>query len=351
MLTFIKVIIVLLYGFMKIFLRISITIFAVIILTFVLFCSIHKLPTKQLRIEDIKSINVLSFNLDRRARYEKKLKSKFGNYFLGHKIGDNIRLLNICNGKKELVAENIVNGKIVTYNDVKDKEGYSVFKDGIWKICSKYKKNECVYYSSSANNFTDGANMYKDNKRFSAFGCFFSHMRAIEKIAKQPDNTYGLILEDDFDVSDDFDNDIKEAFKAVPKDFDMLKITLDLYSQIKGKKKINVFSRIGRARIKSYKKNGYGKWIDNSCLKKTFGQMVYNSCAYLVSAQGARKILSFVRNNLTFVLSDFDLNYYLPKTDFTIKVYSYSGNMPFLVSDFGFDSLIEERNYRDIIKL
>ena len=110
----------------------------------------YKMPVKQLKIEDIKSISVLNFNKDRRMKYEQNLKNKFGKYFLGHKIKD-LRLKNTCNGKQELVAENIVNGKIVTYNDVKDKEGYSVFKDGIWKICSKYKKNECIYYMQNAN--------------------------------------------------------------------------------------------------------------------------------------------------------------------------------------------------------
>ena len=315
---------------MKAFLRISIAIFAVIILTFVLFCSIHKLPTKQLKIEDIKSISVLNFNKDRRMKYEQNLKNKFGKYFLGHKIKD-LRLKNTCNGKKELVAENIVNGKIVTYNDVKDKEGYSVFKDGIWKICSKYKKNECIYYMQNTNILLKRM-VYSDNKKFNAFGCSFSHMRAIEKIAKQPDDTYGLIFEDDFDVSDNFDNDIKEAFKAVPKDFDILKLTLDGISIEKRRRKL-LFIKALKEEIKSYIKNGYDEWIDLSVQNEMNRKLSVGAQAYLVSSQGARKILSFVRNNITLCVADIDMFYYIPKFNNDIKAYFYTGKVPFFLLD------------------
>jgi GR25 family glycosyltransferase involved in LPS biosynthesis len=324
---------------MKAFLRISIAIFAVIILTFVLFCSIHKLPTKQLKIEDIKSISVLNFNKDRRMKYEQNLKNKFGKYFLGHKIKD-LRLKNTCNGKQELFAENIVNGKIVTYNDVKDKEGHSIFKDGIWKICSKYKKNECVYYSSVIERQFNNGNYYIDSEMFSVFGCFFSHMRAIEKIAKQPDNTYGLIFEDDFDVSDNFDNDIKEAFKAVPKDFDILKLTLDGISIKKRRRKL-LFIKALKEEIKSYIKNGYDEWIDLSVQNEVNRKLSVGAQAYLVSSQGARKILSFVRNNITLCVADIDVFYYIPKFNNDIKAYFYTGNVPFILNNSADESIIE----------
>jgi len=289
------------------------------------------MPVKQLKIEDIKSINVISFTKKRKEKITKLLKSKFGNYFLGYKIGENIFLSNTCNGKQELVAENIINGKIVTYNDVKDKEGYPAFKDGIWKICSKYKKNECIYYSPGINDFTDGVSKNEDNKKFNVFGCFFSHVRAMEKIAKQPDDTYGLILEDDFDVSDDFDNDIKEVFKAVPKDFDILKLTLDEISIKKRRKKL-LFIKALKEKIKSYIKNGYGEWIDLSVQNETNRKLSVGTQAYLVSSQGARKILSFVRNNITLCLVDIDMFYYIQKLNNDIKAYFYTGNVPFILN-------------------
>ncbi len=300
----------------------------------------YKMPVKQLKIEDIKSINVLNFTKKRKEKLTKILKSKFGNYFLGYKIGENIFLSNTCNGKKELVAENIVNGKIVTYNDVKDKEGFSVFKDGIWKICSKYKKNECVYYSSVIERQFNNGNYYIDSEMFSVFGCFFSHMRAIEKIAKQPDNTYGLIFEDDFDVSDNFDNDIKEVFKAVPKDFDILKLTLDGISIKKRRRKL-LFIKALKEEIKSYIKNGYGKWIDLSVQNEMNRKLSVGAHAYLVSSQGARKILSFVRNNITLCVADIDVFYYIPKFNNDIKAYFYTGNVPFILNDSADESVID----------
>ncbi len=297
------------------------------------------MPVKQLKIEDIKSINVLNFTKKRKEKLTKILRSKFGNYFLGYKIGENIFLSNTCNGKKELVAENIVNGKIVTYNDVKDKEGFSVFKDGIWKICSKYKKNECIYYMQNAN-ISLKRIVYSNNKKFNAFGCFFSHIRAIEKIAKQPDNTYGLIFEDDFDVSDNFDNDIKETFKAVPKNFDILKLTLDGISIKKRRRKL-LFIKALKEEIKSYIKNGYGEWIDLSVQNEMNRKLSVGAHAYLVSSQGARKILSFVRNNITLCVADIDVFYYIPKFNNDIKAYFYTGNVPFILNDSADESVID----------
>ncbi len=323
----------------------------IFVLAIILFFSVRvykvisfKLPTKQIKNEDIKSISVLNFNKDRRMKYEQNLKNKFGKYFLGHKIKD-LRLKNTCNGKQELVAENIVNGKIVTYNDVKDKEGFSVFKDGIWKICSKYKKNECVYYSSVIERQFNNGNYYIDSEMFSVFGCFFSHMRAIEKIAKQPDNTYGLIFEDDFDVSDNFDNDIKETFKAVPKDFDILKlgryrdsISDDNHLDIK-------YLRYIKEKRRSYRKNGYAEWIDLSVQTDKHSIDLF-ACthAYLVSSQGARKILEHVKNNVTNCTSDIDLFFHFPiisKKD--IRAYFYTGNIPFKLNETAKHSQINQR--------
>lgn len=311
-----------------------ITIIAIIIILVFVFFAIKittfKMPTKEIKIEDVKSINILSFNLHRRATYEKKLKSKFGNYFLGHKIGSDSRLPNICNGKKELIATNIINGRRVVYEDVKNKKDYSVFADGVWKFCSKYKQNECVYYSQSVNTFSERY-VYFSNEIFNVLGCWFSHIRAIKRISKQPDNTYGLIFEDDFDISDNFNEDIKKALKEVPVDFDVLKLTINSTDISKKRKKLPFRSAL-KEKINSYIKNGYGKWIDLSVQKKLNSKLSYGTHAYLVSSQGARKILSFVRNNITLCLVDVDMFYYIPKLKNNIKAYFYTDNVPFILN-------------------
>ncbi len=300
-----------------------------------------KMQTKQIKIEDIKSINVLSFNPKRRVIYEKNLRNKLGEYFLGHKIGDDIRLKNICNGKKDLFAENMINGNKVTFEDVKTRDGFSTFRDGIWKICSKNNSNECVYYSNTLQNYIIGKIQYKDNKVFNVFGCFFSHIRAIEKIAKQPDNTYGLIFEDDFDISDNFNEDMNNVLNAVPKDFDLLKLSLKAISLIvKKNKKLPLSAKI---KHKNYKKNGYGNWIDLSIQDKMIGNLSIGTQAYLVSAQGARKILNSIRNNPLPCLVDIDIFYSIPTYDRNIRMYIYTGNVPFTLSDVSYESDVNER--------
>ena len=299
-----------------------------------------EMRTKKITLADIKSVNILSFNLNRRASYEEKLKQRFGEYFLGHKIGNDIRLLNVCNGKQELVFENINNGKQYTFNDIEMFADYDLFKNGIWKVCAKNNKTECLYYSQNINRL-NRRHVYPDNKMFNVFGCFFSHLRAIKKISQQEKNTYGLVFEDDFAVSDNFEIDVRNVFNSVPNDFDVLKITLSEHDLNKNRKKVNFFSTI-KERLCSYKKNGYGHWMDLSCQadEDTNRRLANGTHAYLVSQEGAEKIISFFKNNVSLGLVDVDLFYYMPKMDKNIKVYFYTGKVPFGLADYSKQSSI-----------
>ena len=108
----------------------------------------HKLPTKSIKIEDIKSVQIINLDRakDRRANYEKMLHDNFGDKFLGHKIGDEIRLPAV-DGKKEIIFENLVNGKKYTYNDLKTYEkAYLILKDEKFKIYSKKDPENYWYF-------------------------------------------------------------------------------------------------------------------------------------------------------------------------------------------------------------
>ena len=66
--------------------------FTLLLLTFILFIKFtyfnKKLPTKKVKIEDIKSVQILSLDyaVERRNNYENMLKTNFGDKFLGLNI-------------------------------------------------------------------------------------------------------------------------------------------------------------------------------------------------------------------------------------------------------------------------
>ena len=83
----------------------------------------NKLPTKSIKLEDIKSVQII--NLDRakyrREHYEKMLRDNFGDQFMGRKIGEEIRFRGI-DGKKDVILENLSTGQKFDYNQLKDKD-------------------------------------------------------------------------------------------------------------------------------------------------------------------------------------------------------------------------------------
>ena len=283
----------------------------------------HNLPTKSIKTEDIKSVKIINVekNHDRRQNYEKMLKQNFGNTFMGHKIGEEIRLSGV-DGRKFIVFESIISGKKFKYSDVKGREQL-ILKDSKFKI---YPENDTHnYWYFSFNERSDKPIDYKNI--FTKFGCTLSHWKALRNIAKQNDKTYGIVLEDDFLVEKDFYKKLSDILKEVPSNFDILKLSLSDREQSAGMKKTR-FSKFLKEIIRSYRKNGYSKkWFKLSNIG-IYSELRHGSHAYLVSKEGAKKIIEYNQNHM---YEDTGTDYMLWKTlpnDNIIDAYHYLAEMP-----------------------
>ena len=289
----------------------------------------HKLPTKSIKIEDIKSVQIINLDRakDRRVKYEKMLHDNFGDTFIGRKIGNDIRLSAI-EGKKEVIFENLTNGKKYKYNDIKDKEELFL-KDRQFKIYSEKDPENYWYFSFTKLKETSKEWNYKSI--FNIFGCSLSHWKAIMRIAQQPQGTYGIIFEDDFFVEKDFYKKLQNTLSAVPNDFDVLKISLTQSQIFAGYKKLPLKKYI-RFVKKSFHKYGYGSWLDLSIPKHPVGGLYVGTHGYIVSAEGARKIIKYTKKHfMKHTGCDNDVLYFLPK-DKVIKSYIYLKEVPVLLS-------------------
>ena len=286
----------------------------------------HKLPTKSIKLEDIKSVQIINLDRakERRANYEKMLHDNFGDKFLGHEIGEEVRLKAV-DGKNELVFEDIHNGRRVMYKDIADKVGY--FDYGIYKVSSiKDKKLSFVWKKDGFDEIYGKHVTVKINVNY--LGCMMSHFKALQKIASQPDGTYGLVLEDDFALNKNFDKIFPEILKSVPKDFDIIKLGPSIPSQILCKDKICT-NKYGFLNVikKSFKKYGYGKYANAVFSKNKIYS--HGAVAQLISKEGAVKILDFYKQQFSYRISDSDYFYYLPKQKI-LNSYYYLDSMPFL---------------------
>ena len=294
-----------------------------------------KLPTKQIKLEEIKSVQVINLDRskDRRNNYEMMLKQNIGDKFFGFKVGDEIRLSGI-DGKKEVVFENIDNKKKITYDENKRKD--VILNDGIYKVYPVNNNNLYFYYTNTEKVKFDDNSLW-----FNKFGCALSHLFATEKISKQQDNTYGLILEDDFLVDKDFYKKFEIVLNQVPYDFDIIKLSLQHRRAMAGYKKIAIRPNTLQVILKSFKKYGYGKWSNNASMGKKVKQFVNGAQAYIVSKKGAEKIMEYYKNNLVKHPNDVEYFYILPKKNNNIKVYTYLEDMPILLRDDAKESFID----------
>ena len=285
----------------------------------------HKLPTKSIKLDDIKSIQIINLDRakERRANYEKMLHDNFGSAFMGREIDDKIRLSGV-DGKKEIIFENLVNGKKYKYDDLKTPEkAYLILKNEKFKIYSEKDPKNYWYF-----HFTEEKRCVEFDRVFNIFGCNLSHWKAIENIAKQPDGTYGIIFEDDFLVEKDFEQKLQEILHNVPADFDALKLSLNQPQIFAGYKKLPLSRKHIITIMKSFRKYGYGNWIDMG-LVNWYGSMTWGCQGYIISAEGARKIIEYTRNNLQYITTGNDnvIWMILPQMD-VIKSYHYLQEMP-----------------------
>jgi len=232
------------------------------------------------------------------------------------------------------------------YKDIADKVGY--FDYGIYKVSSikdkklsfVWKKDEFAMYGKNV----------AINKNVGYLGCMMSHFKALQKIASQPDGTYGLVLEDDFALNEHFDKIFPEILKNVPKDFDIIKLGPNIQSQILCKNKIckNKYSFLNVIK-KSFKKYGYGKYANAEFSKNK--RYHHGAVAQLISKEGAVKILDFYKQQFSYRVSDADFYYYLPKQGI-LNSYYYLDSMPFLFDEEMNDtSSIREEKRNDRLNL
>ena len=278
-------------------------------------------------MEDIRSVQIINLDRakERRANYEKMLHDNFGDKFLGHKIGDEIRLRAV-DGKKEIIFENLVSGKKYKYEQIKDHEELYL-KDRQFKIYSEKEPRNYWYFS-----FAKRDGRWNYNSIFNIFGCNLSHWKAIENISKQPDGTYGIIFEDDFYVGKDFDEKLQNVLREVPEDFDVIKISLTQSQFAYGYRRLPLSKKHIRFIRKSFNKFGYGSWMDLSVPNKNFGSLSVGCQGYIVSAEGARKIIEHTRNHIVkHTGNDNNLYFFFPKKNI-IKSYIYLKEVPVLLS-------------------
>jgi len=163
--------------------------------------------------------------------------------------------------------------------------------------------------------------------------------QALRNIANQPDGTYGLVLEDDFILHEDFENVFADVLKYAPKDFDMLKICIGSPSQLKYKKNAPISFR---TKLLSYLKFGYNSRYINLAVQRYLGyksEIQWGANGYIVSAKGARKVLEFYKKKFSARVSDNDFFYNLPVHN-VINSYIYMKEMPILLSEMMADSVI-----------
>ena len=313
-----------------------------LVVVFSFYVRFHKvLPVKPIKMQEIKSVQVINLDRskDRRDFYEKYLHDRFGDKFLGFDIKD-IRL-SAVDGKKELIFEDIHTGKKVMYKDVADKIGY--FDEGTYRIYNLRDKLE-LYWKMNYNpnktwHIPYPGRMGNVAELFNYMGCEFSHVKALRNIANQPDGTYGLVLEDDFILHEDFENVFADVLKYAPKNFDMLKICIGSPSKIRNTKRAPISLK---TKLFSYLEFGYNSRYVNLAIQKYVGyknDVQWGANGYIVSAEGARKVLEFYKKKFSARVSDTDFFYNLPVHKI-INSYIYTKEMPVLLSEMMNNSVI-----------
>lgn len=296
-----------------------------------------KLPTQAVKLEDIKSVQFVNLDRakDRRGKYEKMLKNNFGEHFLNHKIGNNIRLSGV-DGKKDLVFENIDTQEKIMYQQAQNKE-LEILGKGIYKVYSQ--KNPKIYvYFSNVFGYSDVKKTF--NIIYNKYGNLLSFITAFYNISKQKEGTYGFVFEDDFLIDKDFYNKVEMALQTAPQDFDLLKMSISHTDMNKGYKKIPRGIKNLLRIANSYRKYGYGDYVDAKIKKRH--SFVAGNQFIVVSQKGATKLLNYYKNHISYNGgSDDEFWWFIPNIDKNISSYIYIREVPVLLSEDSEKSQIE----------
>lgn len=260
-------------------------VFAGGLIVFYLF-KIFKTPiiTKKLKYEDINKVYILNLDksIDRRKYYEDVIKKYFGGKFF-NKSFDDIRFQKGTDATKNLIIQDMetkekINGIEFLQNkkELRNNILYHIFDEREPDFFFKYRP------------------IFDVDKRIltmGEFACSLSHMRAIRDIVKN-EYSHSIIFEDDFVLfkPESFYADLDKILKKTPKDYDVIKFdvfngSLQYNLIVGGRKGSNL-----KENIKSYFVMGKNKYLNKQTTKQ---RLVVGTC-YMVSYQGARKIMDFI---------------------------------------------------------
>ena len=298
----------------------------------------HKLPTKAIKIEDINGVYILNLDrsTERRSAYEKMLRENFGNKFFGKNIGDEIRLSNAVDGKKDIIFENVETGQKVNYEET-SKDGNEFIENGTWKAYTK-KDPQIYFFTKMLTPIEKEWNLkvrtMEKRRLYATGGNFLSFLHAFEKIANQPDGTYGIVFEDDFFVDKDFYKKLQNALNEAPANADLLKLSVSQLNYYKNKSK-RIPRTIENIKIilNSFKEHGYGSYVKTAKYNHDF---ILSSVCYVVSKKGAKKILNWYMNEKSArfaPISDVAFNYHMAANNRDFMSYQYIKEVPVLLQD------------------
>jgi len=134
----------------------------------------------------------------------------------------------------------------------------------------------------------------------SMIGCAMSHVKAWKTVLEN-NHQYALILEDDVSFTPDFNMVLEKALKKIPKDFDMLYLGYNVGTQ-DGSHNLNTMLI---QTLTGIQQKGE---IINDTLHLPFFPMATH--AYILSRQGAKKLLAKVEKDRIFSHIDYQLVFY-----------------------------------------
>ena len=232
----------------------------------------------------------LQRSIERRRNYECILSTELSNY--GNKGELNsiqLMRLDATDGLNDVIIEEFDDKQAVISNvdvcKIKNKESKLKSKT-IYRIFDKNYPELQYKYCLSPDDMIIRKQSRRRHLTIGEFGCMLSHLRAINNIANGQEQ-YGLILEDDLQLSEHFFTKMDRLLRLAPKDFGILKLdgtsVKDLFV---GNDHYSSF-------IFSILKYGYDKNFYNANAEVLHG--VSGATGYIITKNCAKKIMELLK--------------------------------------------------------
>ena len=192
--------------------------------------------------------------------------------------------------KKETFTNNNNNiDKIYVINLKKNKDRLEKFMKNAKKANIKVERFDAVYGKELSKDHPDILKHFVKNHglRLSQIGCALSHIKIMEDAINNNYNNI-LIFEDDAIIQEDFWDRFYEAYNELPKDWDMLLLSIN---------------------------TGYGKLYNNKLIKLTKYNGNWGSIGYLVNINFIKKI---VNNKFNTTIDNFLRNKYYYNNNYKV---------------------------------